>query len=68
MDIGRKGAVHDEVNIIHDTELNKLQRCCYTYFGADNMQKHISVIIETLTVLSDRLELCEINVMLTIII
>ena len=54
--IGRKGFDHDEINILHNKELQTLNKCTYRYCGAPSMRHNILVIVKTMEVLADRPE------------
>ena len=54
--IGRKGTNHDEINVLHNTELYKLQKCTYRYYGVPKYNKMVPIIVKTIAVLSDRPE------------
>ena len=51
--MGRKSNNHDEVNNIHNEELEQLNKCTFRYYGASHVRRNIPVIIKTLAVLAD---------------
>ena len=63
--MGRKNANHDEVNTIHNMELEELNKCTFRYYGASHVRRNIPVIVKTLAVLADRPERCAMNYILS---
>ena len=59
--IGSKGYDHDEINKLHNNELQKLNKCIYRYYGAKNIRKNVPVIVKIVSVLADRPERCAIT-------
>ena len=59
--IGRKGFDHDEINILHNKELQQLNKCTYRYYGAPSVRHNIPVIVKTMAVLADRPERSSMN-------
>ena len=51
--IGYKSFEHDEINILHDKEVQKFTRYTYQYYGAPYVRHNIAVIGKTRTVLVD---------------
>lgn len=62
--MGRKSNNHDEVNKIHNEELEQLNKCTFRYYGASHVRRNIPVIVQTLAVLADRPERCSMNFIL----
>ena len=62
--MGRKDNDHDEVNKIHNEELEQLNKCTFRYYGASHVRRNIPVIVQTLAVLADRPERCSMNFIL----
>ena len=62
--IGRKGSDHDEINKLHNAELEQLNQCTYRYFGAPHIRRNIPVIVKVMAVLADRPERCSMNYIL----
>ena len=58
---GRKGDDYDNINLIHNNELQQLSQSTYRYFGASHARQNIPVVVETMTILVNRLERCIIN-------
>lgn len=54
--IGRKGSNHDEINVLHNDELYKLQQCTYRYYGVPKYKRMVPIIVKTIAILSDRPE------------
>ena len=62
--IGRKGSDHDEINKLHNEELEQLNKCTYRYYGASNVRRNIPVIVKVMAVLADRPERSSMNYIL----
>ena len=44
--MGRKGNDHNEVNTIHNEELEQLKNCAFRYYGASQVRRNMPVMLK----------------------
>ena len=57
--MGRKGSSHHEINHMIHTDMEKLSKCSYRYYG--KLQKYIPVVVRIFSVSADRPERSELT-------